>query len=82
MLVIYIQLFILIQILQFQEPPQTNTESTLSIPSLDSESISNSSQGNAQTRKKRGLARHLDISTIISSDKRSKGTRNDKKYTK
>ena len=72
----YIYLFI-IQILQFQEPVQTNIESnsTLSIPSLDSE-ISQFPK-----RKKRGVG-HLDKSSIISSDKRSKRTRNDKKYSK
>ena len=74
-----IYIFIIIQILQFQEPVQTNFEShlTLSIPSLDSENITN----NVPTRKKRGLG-HLDKSSIISSDKRSKRTRNDKKYPK
>ena len=44
-------------------------------------SLSNSSQDDVQTRKKRGLG-HLDKSSIISSDKRSKRTRNDKKYPK
>ena len=79
-------IFIIIQILQFQERTQTNPESnyTLSIPSLDSESeiipIS-SSQGDVLTRKKRGLG-HLDKSSIISSDTRSKRTRNEKKYPK
>ena len=63
----------LIIILQFQERAQTNVDSnsTLSIPSLDSEIIPDSSQGDVQTRKKRGLG-HLDKSSIISSDKRSK----------
>ena len=60
---------------------QTNTEAniTLSIPTLDSES----SQGDiqSQTKKKRGFG-HLDKSSIISSDKRSKRTRNEKKYPK
>ena len=59
---------------------QTNNKasSTLSIPTLDSESPGDVQ---IQTRNKRGLG-HLDKSSIISSDKRSKRTRNEKKYPK
>ena len=72
----------IIQILQFQEPAQRNIESNsnLSIPTLDSEIILKSSQ-DVQRRKKRGLG-HLDENRIISSDKRSKRTRNNTKYSK
>ena len=49
-----------------------------SIPTLDSESPGDVQ---IQTRNKRGLG-HLDKSSIISSDKRSKRTRNEKKYPK
>ena len=78
------KLFLIIQILQFQErDTQTNVESnsTLSIPSLDLESeiIPSSSRGDVQTRKKRGHG-NLDKSSIISSNKRSKQTQKDEKY--
>ena len=54
------------------------TNNMASIPTLDSESPGDVQ---IQTRNKRGLG-HLDKSSIISSDKRSKRTRNDKRYPK
>ena len=62
---VYLYLFI-IQILPFQEPAQRNIEpsATLSIPSLDSEIISNSSQGDVQTRKNSGLPEKIFLSFV------------------
>ena len=72
---------------KFQEHIQKNVESysNLAIPTLNSESIPNTSHGDDQTRPKRGRRRiHLDQSSIIPSKPgtKSKRQRIDKKYSK